>query len=145
MTFIYFNFFSGKDKELSPILKRKSITNSPASASTTNSNSVSSSVPQSTVTTVIQKPSSTVSVRIPSKPLFVDAPSPEPKEEESSNEGDPEESSSESPLGGMSMKTLINKTSPAKRTLPSPDQDDSQDSSIFRNKVNQTSFLLFIT
>lgn len=126
---------SGKDEKLSPIFKRKSSTENPADVNTAGGESASPSAPQSTVTTVIQKPSSTVSVRSLSKPLFVGAPSPEAKEEETPNEADPDESSSESPLGGMSMKTLINKTSPTKRTLASPDLDDSQDSPLFRMKV----------
>lgn len=134
--------FADSIGDTSPVLQRrfvkemdKSNSNSTSKISATPSTSISQ------ITTVVQKPSSIVSHRTLSKPLYVGAPSPDLKEEEigSNNEGDNgEESSSDSPLGGISMKELISKTSPAKKEKVSSSSDidqDSQDSHIIRMKV----------
>ncbi|KAG0718228.1 SMARCAD1 [Chionoecetes opilio] len=122
------------DGQQSPIFKNRIIVQRTLNDST-HKTKIISGQRQTTVKILIQKPSSTVSLRTLSKPLFVGAPSPEMKEEENDNEADNNESSSESPLGGMSMKNLISKTSPTKRTLNSSDLDDSQDSPLYRVKV----------
>lgn len=127
------NSLKESDRELSPIFKRKLSAERPLNNITRTT--VTSGTQQTVLKTVVQKPTTTISVRTLSKPLFVGAPSPEGKEEESPNEADNDESSSESPLGGMSMKTLISKTSPTKRTLNSSDLDDSQDSPFFYTRV----------
>ncbi|XP_045609642.2 SWI/SNF-related matrix-associated actin-dependent regulator of chromatin subfamily A containing DEAD/H box 1 homolog [Procambarus clarkii] len=90
---------------------------------------------------IVVKASEVVTHSTLSKPVFVDAPSPDSKDdddedsnEESSNSDD--ESSSDSPLGGMSMKLLINKTSPSKVSVNCSDvEQDSQDSPVIRTKV----------
>lgn len=140
------NFYSHcllaeSDGELSPIFKRKLSAERPLN--NINRANITPGTQHTVLKTFVQKPTTTISVRTLSKPLFVGAPSPEAKEEESPNEADNDESSSESPLGGMSMKTLINKTSPTKRTLNSSDQDDSQDSPFFYPRV--VSWWIFFT
>ena len=122
------------DEKKSPVFKRKLSAERPMNNFTRTN--VMSNTQQTVLKMMVQKPTTTLSVRTLSKPLFVGAPSPEGKEEESPNEAENDESSSESPLGGMSMKTLISKTSPTKRTLNTSDMDDSQDSPLFYARVS---------
>ncbi|XP_042229687.1 SWI/SNF-related matrix-associated actin-dependent regulator of chromatin subfamily A containing DEAD/H box 1 homolog [Homarus americanus] len=133
------NNSKGDRKETSPVLQRRFRRD--MGKLDDKASSKSSAVPSTSIsqmTRIVQKPSSIVSHRTLSKPLFVDAPSPEPKEEEdgSNNEGDNDESSTDNPLGGISMKTLISKTTvPKKGVNYSEAEGDSQDSHIVQMKV----------